>query len=124
VAQAAMNAMNRKPIRLFALVIIVSSLLYCSSDSYGAIVTVQNIGSTPLHSVLIGVTADTYSIGELTALETRTVKTYPTGESHIVIEHIDESGQKKELAVDCYFEAGCRSRIKINVRGETATRAE
>jgi hypothetical protein len=119
-----MNAMNRKTIRLSALVMIVASLLCCSSDRYGAIVTLHNVGTTPLHSVAIRVTGNTYTIGELIALETHTVKTYPTGESHIVIEHVDVSGQKKELPVDCYFEPGYRSTIKIDVTAESATKAE
>jgi hypothetical protein len=94
----------------------------CSSDPYGAKVILQNGGLTPLNSVVVRVTGNSYSIGVLPALGSRSVKTYPTGESHIVIEYIGASGEKKELTVECYFEPGYRNTINVRVTAESAVR--
>ena len=96
----------------------------CSSDPYGAKVVVENVGTSPLHSVVVCVTGSSYSLGELPVRASREVKTYPTGESHIVIEHIDQSGSKKELPVDCYFEPGYRSTIRVKVTTDQTVKAE
>lgn len=119
-----MNVMNNKRIKKLVLATASALLLCCSSDRYGAKVTIQNVGITPLHSVVVRVTGNSYSVGELSVSETRTIKTYPTGESHIVIEHIDSNGEKKELAVNCYFEPGCRSTINVKVTVDSATKVE
>lgn len=120
-----MSIIDTSRIRIFALVEVTLLLLSgCSSNSYGAKVFIHNVDSVPLHSVIVRVTGNVYSIGELAASQTRTVNTYLTGESHIIIEHIDASGEKKELPVDCYFEPGYRSIINVQVRADSVTKVE
>jgi hypothetical protein len=120
-----MKALNETRRRVFALVTFGFLLLCrCSSDKYGARVVVQNADTVPLHSVVVRVTGNSYLIGELPASETRTINTYPTGESHIVIEHVNAKGEMKELPVDCYFEPGYRSTIKVKVAVDSATKTE
>jgi len=120
-----MRIMNRVCPRV--LIILSVATLYfsgCSSDSYGAKVVVENVGAAPLHSVVVRVTGNSYSLGELSVGEVRSVKTYPTGESHVVIEHVDQSGSKKELPVDCYFEPRYRTTINVKVTADSAVKTE
>jgi hypothetical protein len=105
---------------LIILAVVAPFLAGCSSDPYGAKVIVENIGAAPLHLVVVRVIGNSYLVGEMMVGERRTVNTYPAGESHIVIEHIDRSGSKKELPVDCYFEPDYRSTINVKVTGESA----
>jgi hypothetical protein len=120
-----MRIVNTNYSRILILLAVVTLLLRgCSSDPYGAKVVVENVGTAPLHSVVVRVTGNSYSIGELPVRESRDVKTYPTGESHIVIEHIDQSGNKKELPFDCYFEPGYRSTIRVKVTSDKAVKTE
>jgi hypothetical protein len=109
---------------LFLFTVAALFLSSCSSDPYGAKVIVENVGTLPLHSVVVRVTGNSYSVGELPVREIRSVKTYPTGESHIVIEHVDQSGSKKELPLDCYFEPGYRSTINVKVTTDKAVKTE
>ena len=120
-----MRIMNIDYPRAFILMALVALFLNgCSSDSYGAKVVVENVGTAPLHSIVVRVTGNSYPLGELPARESREVKTYPTGESHIIIEHIDQGGSKKELPVDCYFEPGYRTTIRVKVTSDKAAKAE
>ena len=102
-----MNASNHKRLEEFALASLILLLLcHCAPDQYGAKLIVQNADTPPLHSVVVRVTGNSYPIGELAALETRPIQTYPTAESPIAIECVGAGGEKKELTVDCDFEPG------------------
>ena len=50
---------------LLILAVLALCLTTCSSDPYGAKVTVENIGAAPLYSVVVRVTGNSYPIGEL-----------------------------------------------------------
>ena len=105
-----------------AAVAFILSLSACSSDLYGARVVMRNSSTTPLHSVTVRVTGNSYAVGELPAFGSCSVKTYPTSESNIIIEHMDTSGENKELPVDCYFEPGHRSTIVVSVTADSAVK--
>ncbi len=120
-----MNIADTKRMRILTLIAVILLLPFgCSPDPYGAKVILHNVGTVPLHSVVVRVTGNAYSFGELAASDTCTVKTYATGESNIVIEYLDTGGQKKELTVDCYFEPGYRKTISVKVTADSATKTE
>jgi hypothetical protein len=111
-----MIARNKKP-RSVIIRFALATLLFtaCARDPYGAKVSLRNVGTVPLRSVVARVTGNSYSLGDVAVGEIRTVKTYPTGESHVVIELVDDDGSKKELPIDCYFESGYRSTIDVKL---------
>jgi len=96
----------------------------CSSNPYGAKVVVKNVGKVPLHSVVVHVTGRSYPLGELPVGENRSVKAYPTGESHVVIEHVDQSSGNKKLPVDCYFELGYRTTINVEITEDSVVKTD
>ncbi len=84
-----------------------------SSSGVTAIVT--NGGTAPMRNVRVVVTGHTYSLGDLSAKEMRTVRLEPSGESHIVLTYVDESGGPQSLPVDCYFEPRYSGEIEVDV---------
>ena len=119
-----MIARNTKP-RNLAIRFALATLLFsgCARDNYGAQVSLENVGTLPLRSVVVRVTGNSYSLGDVAVGEIRTVKTYPTGESHVVIELVDDDGSKKELPIDCYFESGYRSTIDVKLTASSVLKA-
>lgn len=95
----------------------------CAADHYGAMVSLENVGTVPLRSVVVRVTGAAYSVGDMAAGESRIVKTYPTGESNVVIELVDDDGSMKEFPIDCYFEPGYRSVIHVKLTASSVLKA-
>jgi hypothetical protein len=118
----ARNAEPRSRFILIALGILFFSS--CAPDHFGAKVSLENVGTAPLRSVVIRVTGKSYSVGDVAAGESRVVETYPTGESHVVIELVDDDGSKKEFPIDCYFESGYRSIINVKLTASSVLNAE
>jgi hypothetical protein len=116
-----MNRVNR--IALFVMVLVfISTVISCkASKPYGAKITITNVGEVPLDSVVVHVTGNSYELGTIAVNETRAVEAYPTGESDAKIEYIDTTGNKQNLPVNCYFEPGYKSLIKVEVTPNAAT---
>lgn len=80
----------------------------------GVVVIVRNVGSEPLHSVIVHVTGNSYQIGDIDVGATKKVKVVAQGESHVEIEH----GNQKRLVVDCYFESVYKGKIIVEVTSD------
>lgn len=80
----------------------------------GVNVVIHNVGSEPLQSVVVHVTGNSYSIGDIDAGDIKTVKVFANGESHIEIEH----GKQNRLIIGTYFEKSYRGKITVEVTTE------
>jgi len=100
---------------------VVIFLQACFGDG-GTKVLLKNVDDKPLRSVFLHVTGNSYELGELDPGETRALKVYPTGESHIEIEHLDLDGEKKRLLVDCYIEPRSGGTVKIEVNNDSVVK--
>lgn len=75
-------------------------------------VTIVNVGTTPLRSVTVHVTGNSYPIGDIAPGAGKTVRVAAKGESHVELQH---DGSPDRLVVDCYFEPGYRGKITAEV---------
>jgi len=89
---------------LFLVLILLGSSACFLYVRQGVKVRVRNVGSETLYSMLVHVTGNSYSIGDLTAATTASVRVEPTGESHVEVEFKDGKGKSKRLLVGGYFE--------------------
>jgi hypothetical protein len=74
---------------------------------------VENVGQTPLDSVIVFTTGRSYPIGTIPAGATRELLIGANGESHIELEH-GRAGRRR-LIVGTYFESGYRGSIRVRV---------
>lgn len=78
-------------------------------------VVVRNTGNTPLRDVVVHVTGNSYSLGDLDAGSQKRVLIEPTGDSHVELSVREVSGHTRRLTGDCYFEPGYHGTIRIDV---------
>ena len=81
----------------------------------GIQVTVQNTGSTPMHSVVLHVTGATYELADIPPGASATARVKSTGESHLEIEFTDSDGKVQRLDAGGYFESGYRGTVFVSV---------
>jgi len=108
---------------MLALTALLVPLTSCTADR-GTKVILMNKNSDTLHSVVVHVTGNSYSVGELDPDKAKSVKVYPTGESHVEIEHVGLDGAKKRLYADCYFEQGYGGSIEISMTADAITKLD
>ena len=94
-----------------ALAVIALATVSSDCSSRGVTFTIRNVGNTPLAGVVVRVTGNSYSIGDVLVNQTRSVVVKPSGESHIEIE---QAGHQP-LVVDCYFEPGYAGDVSADV---------
>ncbi len=73
-------------------------------------------GRQPLRSVVLFVTGNSYSLGELPSGSTAEATVKCTGDSHLEIEFIDDVGETKRLDAGGFFQPGCRGTIRVSIR--------
>jgi hypothetical protein len=106
---------------MLALTAFLVPIASCTRDR-GTNVILMNQSSDALHSVVVHVTGNSYSVGELEPDKAKSVKVNPTGESHIEIEHVGIDGTAKRLYADCYIEKGYGGSIEINMTADAITK--
>jgi hypothetical protein len=82
----------------------------------GVRVTVENHGAATLRAVVVHVTGNSYPLGDLKPMSSRSVKVNPRGESHVEIEYTDESGRPVRLNAGGYFESGYHGTVWVGIR--------
>jgi hypothetical protein len=81
----------------------------------GVYVEITNNTDSPLTQIDISYTGGVVRIPELKSKTSFGRRINPDGDSHLVVEWIDSSGQKHSSPVDVYFEHNYRGRIDISV---------
>ncbi|MEM8809580.1 MAG: hypothetical protein AAGF01_26455 [Cyanobacteria bacterium P01_G01_bin.38] len=117
------------------------------STPYGAHVFIENVDSVSLTAVKVQVTGATYPLGTIPPGETRSIKTYPTGETGVIIQLANPDGQAPDsqatdatdgqatdgqatdsqatasepitLDAGSYFEPGYRDTLKVQITHDT-----
>ena len=82
----------------------------------GIRVTVENIGKTPLNSVVLHVTGVSYNLGDIAPGAEATVRVNPPSESHLEIEFTDADGKTQRVNAGGYFESGYRGTIRVEIK--------
>jgi len=81
--------------------------------SDGITLSIENVGTAPLDSLLVLTTGHEYTVGTVEPGASRTLHVEATSESHIELEY--GIGERRRLIVGTYFEPGYRGRIRIKV---------
>jgi hypothetical protein len=108
---------------MLALTALLVPLTSCTANR-GTNVILTNKSNDTLHSVVVHVTGNSYSVGELAPDQAKSVRVHPTGESHVEIEHVDADGARKRLYADCYIEQGYGGSIEINMTADAITKLD
>lgn len=82
----------------------------------GIKVVVQNTGEAPIHSVVLHVTGNSYSLGDLAPGVSSEASVNSTGESDIAIEISDPTGTRQRLNVGVYIEPGYRGTVYVSIK--------
>lgn len=82
----------------------------------GIHVTVQNTGSQPLRAVVLFVTGNSYSVGDIPPGATAEATVKCTGDSHLEIEFVDDAGETKRLDAGGFFQSRYRGTIRVSIK--------
>ncbi len=82
----------------------------------GVEVEIVNLSPTVMQNVTVDVTGASYSIGDIPAGSSSSVKVEPRGESSILIKHSDNAGEQHTLFIDTYIEGGYSGKITAHVK--------
>jgi hypothetical protein len=93
-----------------------AALIVFYATTRGVRVTVENRGPTALRAVIVHVTGNSYPLGDLKPMSSRSVKVNPRGDSHVEIEYTDESGRPVRLNAGGYFESGYHGTVWVGIR--------
>ncbi|MBM4093701.1 MAG: hypothetical protein FJ276_30485 [Planctomycetes bacterium] len=88
-------------------------VLFCQP---GIHVTVQNTGSTPLRSVVLFVTGNSYNLSDIPSGATADATVKCKGDSHLEIEFADDDKQTKRLDAGGFFQPGYRGTIRVSIK--------
>lgn len=81
----------------------------------GVKVEIVNRGPLSMKDVYVEVRGRSYSLGEIPAGTSKTVKVRPASESAVSIKHRDGKGKQHTLFVDTYIESGFSGKITVHV---------
>jgi hypothetical protein len=81
----------------------------------GIHVSVQNTGNQPIRSVVLYVTGNSYSLGDIPPGADANATVKCTGDSHLEIEFVDGDGQTKKLDAGGFFQPGYRGAIRVSI---------
>ena len=81
----------------------------------GIAVRVENTGQTPIRSLTLHVTGNSYSLGDLAAGAFKEATVKSTGESGLELE-FENHGQARRLNAGGYFEPGYRGTIRVSIK--------
>jgi hypothetical protein len=82
----------------------------------GIHVTVQNMGSQPMRAVVLFVTGNNFSLGDIPPGSAADATVKCTGDSHLEIEFVDNAGETKRLDAGGFFQSGYRGQIRLTIR--------
>jgi hypothetical protein len=83
----------------------------------GVRVTITNKGPAALAGVRVHVAHEPYDLGDIPPGGSRTVRVYPSRETHAEVEYRDAGGRPVQLNAGGYFDAGYRGELEIDVKG-------
>ena len=78
-------------------------------------VRVRNSGDTVLRNVVVEVTGDRVSLGDVPAGSVREARVCPTGESDVHLELTTESGNRRKLTAGAYLEPGYNGYLEVMI---------
>jgi hypothetical protein len=81
------------------------------------VLTLQNVGTAALDSVVVFTTGRAYRVGSLGPGASKQVLIGASGESHIEIEHGQDS--RRRLRVGTYFEKGYGGKVVVRLTGDS-----
>jgi hypothetical protein len=99
-----------------AVLLLILSVFLLFQLRSGIHVTIQNTGQTSIHSVVLHVTGNSYSIGDLAPGGSKEATVNSAGESTLRIEFTDSDGKKQQLDAGVYLEPGYRGTIRVSIR--------
>ncbi|MEX2119380.1 MAG: hypothetical protein WD847_07285 [Pirellulales bacterium] len=99
----------------FVSILLIGFIFVAPRFREGIQVTVQNTGATPIHSVMLHVTGESYSLGDLASGASGYATVSPSGESHLEIEFTDADGNRQRLNAGGYFERGYGGTIRLSI---------
>jgi hypothetical protein len=102
----------------FALLVVVG-LLMAQRLRAGVLVTIHNIGATPLRSVVLQITGASYPLGDIAPGSYRETTVVSHGESNLEIEFTNIDGKAQRLDAGGYFESGYRGTIRVSINDGT-----
>jgi hypothetical protein len=102
----------------FALLVVVG-LLMAQRLRAGVRVTIHNVGTTPLRSVVLQVTGASYPLGDIVPGSFGEATVISHGESNLEIEFINIDGKTRRLNAGGYFESGYRGTIRVSIQDGT-----
>ena len=102
-----------------AAVLVTAGACYFLSSG-GVALTVRNVGTESIESMVVQATGFSRSLGTIAVGQTRKVQVAVSGKSRVELEH---AGGPR-LVVNCYFESGQRGSISVDVAGNTVIRKE
>ena len=79
--------------------------------------TLENVGTVSLDSVVVLTTGRHYPVGNLAAGASRRLRVGAEGESHIEVEH--GTGDRRRLRVGTYFERGYGGTIQVRLTADS-----
>lgn len=81
----------------------------------GVDVTLTNVTGGEISGLRITFTGGTTSAATVEAAGVFTTRVNPSGESHLIIEHVDSSGKQHTNVVDVYLEHNYRGKVHISI---------
>ncbi len=99
---------------LFVTIVVLACILLVYHP--GIHVTVENTGRQPLRSIVLFVTGNSYSLGDIPPGANAEATVKCTGDSHLEIEFIDDAGDAKRLDAGGFFQPGYRGAIRVSVK--------
>lgn len=98
---------------------------WCHERSRGVEIRVHNADGRTLHSVVVAVTGQSYSLGDLPAGATSSIWATPTSDSSVDVSVTDAAGQVKRLPVPhSYIEPGNSGWMLLDVTSVEARKIE
>lgn len=103
-------------VAISAISLLILSVFLLFQFRSGIRVTILNTGQTSIHSVVLHVTGNSYSIGDLAPGDSGEATVTSAGESTLKIEFADADGKKQQLDAGVYLEPGYRGTIRVSIR--------
>lgn len=83
----------------------------------GIRVIVTNTGQSPIRSVVLHVTGNSYSLGDIAPGATKEATVNSTGESDVAVEFEDAIATRLRQDVGVYIEPGYQGTIQLSIKG-------
>jgi hypothetical protein len=106
------------------ILLVLAISFYIYQTQFGIRVTIQNTGSSKMGSVVLHITAKSYSLGDIAAGGSARVTVHPGGKNHLEIEFTDIDGKPKRLNAGGYFDGYTKGTIRVSINDGVITENE